>query len=147
MRTRSRAWRGPLGLGRLFEIQIRAERAHWAVVITVRGLTEEGVARRESVIQPSAGGVRERAGAIRIDPVALGELIHVELGHPLHRFADLIGDGAQPIFETLVVAHAPHTRRCLIAGWELGRAGQETEQSSRNLVGCLLGLVMSGMDR
>jgi hypothetical protein len=93
------------------QIQISAQRAHRAVVIRVQDLTEPRIACGEAVVQPSSGGVRDGAGAVRIDSVALGKLLHVKLGEPLHRAADLSGDGAHPIFKTVVVTHAPHVDR------------------------------------
>jgi hypothetical protein len=70
--------------------------------------TEARVARGETVVQPPPGCVREGAGAIRIDSVAPGKLLHIKLGDLLYRPADLIRDGAQPIFKTVVITHAPH---------------------------------------
>jgi len=101
MRARSRAWLCLPGLGSRLQIpiQIRADRMHGAVVNRVLGATEQRIARGKMVVQPSAGGVREGAGAVRIDPVALGQVLHIKLGHPLHRPADLVGDGAQPVFK------------------------------------------------
>jgi hypothetical protein len=116
MRTRTRAWPclpGPERPAQI-QIQIRIERAHGAVVITVPGRTERRIVRGKAFAQPSAGKVREDAGAVRIDPVALGELVDIKIGDPLHRPAHLVGNGAQPILKTVVIAHAPYVRRYLI---------------------------------
>jgi hypothetical protein len=88
------------GLGSL--LQILTEWVHGALVRRVRDAAEQRIAGGEPLVQPSPGGVREGAGAVRIDSVALGKVLHVKLGHPLHRPADLIGDGAQQIFK---IAH------------------------------------------
>ena len=92
-------------LGSPLKIQIPTEWAHAAVVISVLDATEERIARGETIVQPPPRRVRKRTGAIRINAVALGKLLHVKLGHPLHRPADLIGQGAYPIFKTVVIAH------------------------------------------
>ena len=112
MRTRSRPWPCPPSLGRLVQIQIRRERPFGAVLITMLDVTEQRIAGWEMIAQPLTGGVREGACAVCIDSVALGELLQIKLGDPLHRSADLVGNGAQPIFKTVVVAHAPHLGRC-----------------------------------
>jgi hypothetical protein len=111
MRTRSSIGQCLPGLGLSLQIQISAERAHRAVVIRVLDVTEQRIARREAVVEPSSGGVRDGAGAVGIDSVALGKLLHIKLGEPLHRSADVSGDGAHPIFKTVVVTHAPHVDR------------------------------------
>jgi hypothetical protein len=105
MGARSSGGLGLAGLGSRLHTQIRPE---WApAVLVIRGLdaTEERIARGETVVQPPPSGVRERTGAIRIHSVTLRKLLHIKLGHPLHRPADLIGDGAHPIFKTVVIAH------------------------------------------
>jgi hypothetical protein len=93
------------GLGSPLKIQIPNEWAHAAVVISVLDATEERIARGETIVQPPPRRVRKRTGAIRINAVALGKLLHIKLGHSLHRPADLIGEGAYPIFKTVVIAH------------------------------------------
>ena len=96
MGTRTRAWPClpvPARPAQI-QIQIRTERAHGAVVITVPDLTERRVARGKVLVQPSAGKVREDAGAVRIDPIALREFVDIKIGDPLHRPAHLVGNGA-----------------------------------------------------
>jgi hypothetical protein len=105
MRTRSSGGLCLPGFVLRLHIQIRAEWAHAVLVIRALDATEERIARGETVVQPPPSGVRERAGAIRIHSVTLGKLLHIKLRHPLHRPADLIGDGADPIFKTVVIAH------------------------------------------
>lgn len=94
MWTRRRA---PLCLAHLgwpVEIQILAERARGAVVTRMLSGTEQRVAGGEVVVQPSPGSVREVTGTVRVNAVAPGKLLHVKLGEPLDRPADLIADGA-----------------------------------------------------
>jgi hypothetical protein len=84
MRTWSRTWLGLPGVSRAVQIQVGAEWARGAVLIWVLHGTEQRLARGETVVQPTPGGVREGAGTIGIDPVALGQLVHIQLGEPLY---------------------------------------------------------------
>ncbi len=115
MRTGSSATLCLPGLGPPLHSKISAERTHAAGIIRMLDAAEQRVASGETVIQPPPSGVCERAGAIRINSVALGKLLRIKLRHPFRRPADLIGDSAYPIFKTVVIAH-PH----ILAGVQLG---------------------------